>query len=177
MLKGYHKQGFRLDSRLPITLPAFHKLLDSACTLTICRYQVCQFKAMSSRAFYAFLRVGEMASTSSVVSPPSVQIGQLFKLTDDLGNTIALRLVFATCRHSFNQRPVPIVIHRQRPFCPVQRLLYHLGLCGNQPGPLFPNPDNTTVSRNSFKDFHYNGHSFRTGAASCAADRESPMSG
>ena len=30
MLKGYHKQGSHLDSRLPITLPILHKLLDSA---------------------------------------------------------------------------------------------------------------------------------------------------
>lgn len=65
MLKGYHKQGSRLDSRLPITLPILHKLLDSACKLAICRYQVCQFKAMYSTAFYAFLRVGEMTSTLS----------------------------------------------------------------------------------------------------------------
>ena len=38
ILKGYHKQGSRLDSRLPITLPILHKLLDSACKLAICRY-------------------------------------------------------------------------------------------------------------------------------------------
>ena len=41
ILKGYHKQGSRLDSRLPITLTILHKLLDSACKLAICRYQVC----------------------------------------------------------------------------------------------------------------------------------------
>ena len=54
MLKGYHKQGSRLDSRLPITLPILHKILDSACKLAICRYHVCQFKGMCSTAFYAF---------------------------------------------------------------------------------------------------------------------------
>ena len=54
MLKGYYKHGSRLDSSLPITLPILHKILDSACKLAICRYQVCQFKAMCSTAFYAF---------------------------------------------------------------------------------------------------------------------------
>ena len=61
MLKGYHKQGSRLDSRLPITLLILHKILDSACKLAICRYQVCQFKAMCSTAlifmlFYELVR-------------------------------------------------------------------------------------------------------------------------
>ena len=80
MLKGYHKHSSHLDSHRPITLPILHKLLDSACKLAICRYQVCRFKAMCSTTLYAFLRVGEMTSTSSVGSPPPIQTGQLFKL-------------------------------------------------------------------------------------------------
>ena len=126
MLKGYHKQGSRLDSRLPITLPILDKLLDSACKLDICRYQVCQFKTMCSTAFYAFLRVGEMTSTPSVVSPSPIQIGQLFKLTDDHGNTVALKLLFANYKHSYNQRPFFYSYTPSPPFlsCPtVVRLL------------------------------------------------------
>ena len=98
MLKGYRKKGSRPESHLPITLPILHKLLDSACNLAIYRYQVCQFKAMCSTDFYAFLRVSEMTSTSSVGSPPPIQIGQLFKLADDSGNTIALTVA----RYSFS---------------------------------------------------------------------------
>ena len=81
---------------------------------------------MCSTDFYAFLRVSEMTSTSSVGSPPPIQMGQLFKLADDSGNTIALKLVFANYKHSYNQRPFCIVIHRQPPFCPVQLLLDYL---------------------------------------------------
>ena len=132
MLKGYHKQGSRLYSRLPITLPILHKLLDSACKLASCRYQVCQFMVMCSTAFYAFLRVGEMTSASSVVSPSSIQIGQLIKLTDDHANTVALKLVFANNKHSYSKRPFSIVIDRHPRFCPVQLLLDYLALRGNQ---------------------------------------------
>ena len=96
---------------------------------------------MCSTGFYAFLRVSEMTSTSSVGSPPPIQTGQLFKLADDSGNTIALKLVFANYKHSYNQRPFSIVIHRQPPFCPVQLLLDYLALRGNQPGPLFASLD------------------------------------
>ena len=137
MLKGYHKQGSRLDSRLPITLPILHKLLDSAGKLAICRYQVCQFKAMCSTAFYAFLRVGEMTSTSSVVSPSPIQIGQLFKLTDDHGNTAALKLVFANYKHSYNQRPFSIVIHRHPPLLSCATVVRLLGPPRQPIGPSF----------------------------------------
>ena len=111
----YHKQGSHLDSRLAITLRILHKLLDSACKLVICRYQVCQFKAMCSTALYAFLRVGEMTSTSSVGSPPPIQIGQLFKLANNSGNTIARKLVLANCRHSYNRRQFSIVLYTVSP--------------------------------------------------------------
>ena len=192
MLKFYHKQGSRLDSRLPITLPILYKLLDSACHLAICSYQVCQFKAMCSTAFYAFLRVGEMTSTFTVGSPTPIQIGQLFKLADDSGNTIALKLncffFFFSYKHSYNQGPFSILIERQPSFCPVQLLLDYLALRSNQPGSLLTNLDNTSVSRRFFTDILrlaltscglnpslYKGHSFRIGAASFAADRECPM--
>ena len=51
---------------------------------------------MCYTAFYAFLPVGEMTSASSVVSPSPIQIGQLIKLTDDHGDTVALKLVSPT---------------------------------------------------------------------------------
>ena len=86
------------------------------------------------------------------VSPSHIQIGQLFKLTDDHDNTVALKLVFANYKHGYNQRPFSIVIHRHPPFCPVQLLLDYLALRSNQLGPLFANMDNTSVSRSFFTD-------------------------
>ena len=128
-----------------------------------------------------------MTSTSSVGSPPPIQIGQLFKLANNSGNTIALKIGFANYKHSYNQRPFSIVIHRQPPFCPVQLLLDYLALRRNQPGTLFANLDNISVSRSFFTDrlrlaltscglnpSRYKGHSFRIGAASFAADRAMP---
>ena len=82
-----------------------------------------------------------MTSPSSVVSPSPIQIGQLIKLTDDHGDTVALKLVFANYKHSYNQRPFSIVIDR-----------HPLTSCGLNP------------SRSK-------GHSFRIRAASFAADR------
>ena len=55
MLKGYHKKGFRPDSRLLISLPILHRLILVAPQLSGSPYQVFQFQAMCSLAFYAFL--------------------------------------------------------------------------------------------------------------------------
>ena len=129
-------------------------------------------------AFYAFLRVGEMTSTSTLGSPTPPQISQLVKLVDAFGNTVALKLNFADFKHNYNQHPFSIVIYRQPPFCPVQLGLDYLALRGSLPGPLFSNLDNSPVSRTFIADMlclalkscglslmRYKGHSFRIGAA------------
>ena len=139
---------------------------------------------MCYTAFYVFLRVGEMTSASSVVSLSPIQIGQLIKRADDHGNTVALKLVFANYKHSYNKHPFSIVIARHPRFCPVQLLLDYLALRGNQLGPLVANMDNPSVSPIFFKNLlrlaltycglspsRSKGHSFRIRAASFAVDR------
>ena len=58
MRKGYRKKRQHVDTRLPITLPILHKLVDSAESFSCPNYTKVQFCAMCSLAFYAFLRVG-----------------------------------------------------------------------------------------------------------------------
>ena len=65
MLKGYDKLGTCIDGRLPITLPILHQILYLASDLSLSPYELCLFRAMCSLAFYAFLRVGEMAATNN----------------------------------------------------------------------------------------------------------------
>ena len=43
MLKGYNKKGFRLDSRLPITLPILERIMSSAFRTTLSRYEAYLF--------------------------------------------------------------------------------------------------------------------------------------
>ena len=65
MLKGYAKLGSRLDSRLPITLPILHRLLESTTHLCRSSYEICLFRAMYSFAFFACPRIGEITLSSS----------------------------------------------------------------------------------------------------------------
>ena len=87
MFKGYGKVGFRLDSRLPITLPILNRLVAAASSLEGSAYKNIQFQAMCSLAFYAFLRIGEITSVSKEGDPPPLHLYQLTKLlnaTDEL---------------------------------------------------------------------------------------------
>ena len=77
MLKGYGKVGFRLDSRLPLTLPILHRLIQAAAVVINSPDHAALFMAMCSLAFYAFLRVGEITVVSSNKSNVPLQLDQL----------------------------------------------------------------------------------------------------
>lgn len=112
MLKGFHKVGFRLDGRLPITLPILDQLLLVAPYLVGSPYQVCQFQAMCSLAFYAFLRLGEITGYKGGSSSSPLQISQFTKLVNSSQELIAFKVTFKQYKHSYNDRPFSIVVSR-----------------------------------------------------------------
>ena len=184
MLKGYGKLGFRLDSRLPITLPILTRLLMAASQCITTTYDQCQFKATCALAFFAFLRIGELTSTSKQ-SPTPLNLNQLTKLLRD-GEVIGFKISFTDYKHNYNQRPFSMAIYRQPTLkpCPVQLLCNYLTRRGNSPGPIFITPVGATVPRNMFISYLnqclkfcnlnptvYKSHSFRIGAASFAAEQ------
>ena len=138
MLKGYNKLGYRLNARLPITLPVLQKLTESSATLSISEFQCCQFRAMRKTAFFAFLRIGEMTYNSAKdASNLILQVQHVSKLVDSSNYVVALKITFGNFKHSYNQCPFTIFLHRQNSCCPVQFLLEYLARRGNRPGPLF----------------------------------------
>ena len=104
MLKGYRKKGQRVDTRLPITLPILHKVVDSAESFSCPNYTKVQFRAMCSLAFYAFLRVVEMTAPNKGACPP-IQLRQLTQLVDSTGKIVSLKLTFADYKHNYNRPP------------------------------------------------------------------------
>ena len=147
MLKGYGKIGLRLDSRLPITLPILQRIVMSAIQLSDSHYNICQFRAMCSLAFFAFLRVGEITASAS---GHTLHINQLTKLVNHKQEIVALKVTFFNSKHNYNQRPFSLEISRQNFCCPVQLILEFLQPRGNKPGPLFIMRDGFPVSRSGF---------------------------
>lgn len=105
MLKGFHKVGFCLDSRLPITLPILAKLISVAPSLVGSPYQICQLQAMCSLAFFAFLRIGEMTSTSGRSDTSPLQISHVGKLLSSSRDLNAFKITFGNFKHSYNAPP------------------------------------------------------------------------
>lgn len=181
-LKGYGKVGFRLDSRLPITLPILERILVSTSNITDSYYEVCLLRAMFSIAFYAFLRVGEITVSGKQSSNTPLQLHQVSQLCNSSGYVKAIKSSFGNYKHSYNTRPFSITVHRQAGSCSVQCLLDYLDQKGYAHGAFFKLSSGNPVPRNTFSSFlslaiqrcglypsHFKGHSFRIGAASHAA--------
>ena len=155
MLKGYSKLRARLDSRLPITLPILHRIIAAASRFSCSQYQICQFQAMCSVAFYAFLRVGEMTSTNRQGTKP-LQIHQVVKLVNDSNSVVSLKLTILDFKHSYNQPPGPLFMtshgHPVSRTTFTNQLSLALKICGLNPA-------------------RYKEHSFRIGAAAHVVDR------
>ena len=183
MLKGFNKVGFRLDSRLPITLPMLYKIMIAGRQHVSPQFKMLRFIAMCNLAFHAFLRIGEI-TVARKSAPPPLSFQQVELTSDSKGRVLSLKLVFHDYKHNYNQRPFALDIPRKSDHCPVQTLLDYLAVRGSQPGPLFMNLDGSPVTRADFQDSlnlvlnfcdfspsSYKGHSFRIGAATLAAQQ------
>ena len=148
ILKGYKKVGFRLDSRLPITVPILDRLVSIAPFLQGSTYQIIQFQAMCSLAFYAFLCIGEMTTAFHSTANPPLQLYQLTKLISPSGELQAFKLTFGDFKHSYNARPFSVVLSRQpTSTCPVVLLSEYLALRGLRPGAIFVSEGGLPVPR------------------------------
>ncbi len=100
MLKGYHKLGSRLDTRLPITLPILRRITEAVISISSSQYRAYLFHAMFTTAFFAFLRIGEITACSRSAS--YLRLSQVTRLLDGKGSTIGFRLQFNDSKHSYN---------------------------------------------------------------------------
>ncbi len=106
MLKGYHKLGSRLDTRLPITIPILRRITQAVISISSSQYRAYLFHAMFTTPFFAFLRIGEITACSRSAS--YLRLSQVTRLMDGNGCTVGLRLQFNDFKHSYN-RPVASV--------------------------------------------------------------------
>ena len=110
MLKEYGRVDFRLDSRLPITLPILNRLFAAASSLEGPAYQIIQFQAMCSLVFYAFLRIGEFTSVSKQSAPPPLHLYQLTKLLNAVDELTAFKVTSMNFKHSYNEHTFSIMV-------------------------------------------------------------------
>lgn len=186
LLRGYGKLRSRVDTRLPVTIPILQRVFNVLPGLSVSQYQSVLFKAMSSLAFFAFLRIGEITIRSVHEASNVLQLGDVETINNQEGYPTSIKITFHNFKHSYTLPPVSLVIVRQfnRTVCPVQLLLDYLRLRGTAAGQLFLNENGQPVHRKDFADLlalvfrraglpcsNYKSHSFRIGAASLAAEQ------
>jgi len=189
MLKGYGKIGYKLDSRLPITLPILVRIMKVSDVFCLSQYEIFMFKAMCAMAFFAFLRIGEITvSKRDSVNGNLLQLDQVSIQHSGKGNVVSLIITFTSYKHSYNPNPpFSIVLMRQPKACPVQLFLDYVSFRGTIHGPLFIHQNGSPVLRSEFSKMlssviqlcnldpnRYKGHSFRIGAATYAAEQGLP---
>lgn len=179
LIQGIKKQKPSIDSRLPITLPILHKLVDAVDKVCIHPYYKALYKAMHLVAFNAFLRVGEM--TSDVANND----GHCLQYTDVVVDKQGCVINFKSYKHSAPGTITKCVIKRQDGHnCPVYQLESYYRLRGNVMGPVFINIDGSLVGRDQFVRMlekslsHiglsggcYKSHSFRIGSCCHAMEQ------
>lgn len=182
IVKGCRKLSARVDNRLPISLPILSRIIQMSGKLFKSEFEVSQFCAMCTLAFYAFLRVGEITFSVESKAKNILLMDNVHKLVNSKGEVLGVRINFGDFKHNYNQHPISVIVNCQSVDCPVKYLLNYLSLRGSFGGYLFADSLGNPVSRYSFSQrlnlvlkacgldtSRYKGHSFRIGAASLAA--------
>ena len=100
MLKGYGKIGYKLDSRLPITLPILVRIMKGLDIFCVSQYELFMFKAMYAMAFLHFFVLVKSVSKRDSVNSNLLQLDQVSKKHSGNGNVVSLIITFASYKHN-----------------------------------------------------------------------------
>lgn len=182
-LQGFQKLKARPDTRLPITPVILQKIVNALPQCTQSFYQKTLFKAMFLLAFHAFLRVGEITSTTN----NTLNLSAISFAHQPNGVPESMSLTMVDYKHHRGKPPVTFHLkaNNENPqLCAVSAMWEYRAIRGDCDGPLFMFQDKSPVSRHYFNqqlkislnylDYDtklYKGHSFRIGAATLAKSK------
>lgn len=183
LLASVKRGAYRPDARRPISLFILRRIVQAISIHADSAFQHSLLKAMYLLAFYAFLRVGEMAQ--SKVSAHVLQFRDIQFFRNSRFQLVCLELTFHSFKHNYNIRPIVLSLPANllnTAFCPVHVLYQYIVRRGAADGPLFCFPGGAPITYKYFstclkqslgcagiQSDHYSSHSFRIGAASYAA--------
>ena len=187
ILKGVQNLRGHADSRLPITGQILQKLVVALPKVNTHVFQHTMLKSMFCLAFYAFLRIGEIA----VKNKNDIKVIMRNDIHFHYNNNIisGATIVMKKFKHSDHPKTIFLPCDLDNPICPVQALKTYVDMAGHSEGPLFCFPCGSPVpytffcsnlklalAFNNLDPKLYKGHSFRIGAATSAAARGVPLS-
>ena len=173
LMLGARKARPSLDLRSPVTPAILNALISATRMCSPDTYTMLLLRAMFTLAFYALLRLCEMAGSRD--NSPHV-----LQFADVSISTKCLQITFTSYKHS-NGRPFSLSIPATKcSSCPVKHLQQYIDRRGTHPGPLFQAPGTAgpvsrafftqqltnAVSAAGLEGCNIQSHSFRIGRVS-----------
>ena len=173
-MTSVQKQAQSVDQRLPVSHNLLQKLIQALHSVASNQGDIYLYSAMFSLAYYACLRIGEVAVSTNTRNTLSMhQITKVFKK----GSVCAIRVYFERFKHSNSETPVLEIPKQSDTTCPVFHLEWYIAIRPiNNINTLFLTSQGSPVTRAKFLAiFHkcisyhsldisrYNTHSFRIG--------------
>ncbi|XP_046337630.2 uncharacterized protein LOC124119225 [Haliotis rufescens] len=166
------------DARHPITIDMLKRLPSALQAICMSGYEACLFAAMFNLAFFAFLRIGEIAFVTKINQDRTLKLADV----GIIAQAVHVKICFSKNDQHGKRTTLIIPPKSDATICPVRSLSAYLSLRSTQPGQFFIHLNGKAVTRYQFSavlrkalqflNFHtqnYNTHSFRIGAATYAA--------
>ena len=174
LMIALHKKSPCIDKRRPITLPLLMTFISDLKIIQNTAYHIALYSAMYSLAYFACLRVGELATSNNKGNV--LDLGQVTQVSSE-GELWAIQISFSQYKHSGGDQPILELIRQTDDrYCPVKLLQKYLALRPSGPGPVFVSTHGKPITRQQFLGaLHssvrfrsldpslYNTHSFRIG--------------
>lgn len=178
MLKGFKRSKPARDNRVPITLDVLKKFPRALQHICFSVYETKLYTAMFTLAFFAFLRIGEIATVNKGVA--GNRVVQFKDLEMKVGRCV-LKLRYSKTDQFGKTVNFELQAKQDSSICPIACLQAYLRIRPSVQGPLFCHYDHSPVTKSQFSAVlskactflglagcHIKCHSFRIGAATTA---------
>ena len=113
VLQGARRARPQCDTRLSITLPILIKLVDSLPHICDSYWDRSLYRCMHLMAFFAFLRVGEMTTSSGTETNAMTLHNSNWR-----DGAPAMQVVFTSYEHARHPATITLQAQKLRPYCP-----------------------------------------------------------
>ena len=183
MLDGCRRRHGRRDLRRPITISVLRKIIPALTAVCRNQFEAHLFRTAFLLAFYGFLRVGELTTTTRAAEPTLRRSDVTLHHTSS-GSVVNLNIRFSKT-DQFGRGcviSIPAASHADVALCPVNATAQYLSISPAHDGSFLSHFDGSSVTRSQFAavlsralrfcgvyDARFTSHSFRIGAATSAA--------
>ena len=148
LMIALHKKSLCVDKQCPITLTLLMTFISDLNITQNTAYHIALYSCMYSLAYFACLRVGELAISNNMGNV--LDLGQVTQVSSK-GELLAIRISFSQYKHYGRDKPIlELTCQTDDRYCPVKLLQKYLALRPSGPDPVFVSTLGKTICRQQF---------------------------